>query len=62
MKDHSLGHIVNIEDILQPNEELEYSSNLMAIYSMTMDEVDALEAQTHPTRKQVLRIESMTGL
>ena len=30
VKDHSLGHIVNIEDILQPNEELEYSSNLMA--------------------------------
>ena len=55
VKDHSLGHIVDIEDILQPNEELEYSSNLMAIYSMTMDEVEALEAQTHPTRKQAFK-------
>ena len=55
VKDHSLGHIVNIEDILQPNEEIEYSSNLMAIYSMTMDEVEALEAQTHPTRKQAFK-------
>ena len=55
VKDHSLDNIVNIEDILQPNEELEYSSNLMAIYSMTMDEVEALEAQTHPTGKQAFK-------
>ena len=52
---HSLGHIANIDDILQPNEEVEFSSNLMAIYTMTMDEVEALEAQTHPTRKQAFK-------
>ena len=55
VKNHSLGHIANIDDILQPNEEIEFSSNLMAIYSMTMDEVEALEAQTHPTRKQAFK-------
>lgn len=27
----------------------------MAIYSMTMDDVEALEAQTHPSRKQAFK-------
>ena len=52
---HTLSHLANINDILYPKETLENSPLLMALYTLSMDEVNKLEATTHPTRKQTFK-------
>ena len=52
---HTLGHLTNIEDIINPKEALDTPPTLLALYPLSMNEVEDLERRTHPSRKQAFK-------
>ena len=52
---HTLGHLSNVEDIINPKEDLETSAAMFALFPLTMTEVEDLERRTHASRRQAFR-------
>ena len=52
---HTLGHLSNVEDIINPKEDLETPAAMFSLFPLTMTEVEDLERRTHASRRQAFR-------